>query len=268
MASNSIVMIGENTAEDFIDEGVSSLVYGIANQYWSTSLSSSASKSLLEIGKQAVLDALEGAEQVLRFSIMNSVITKVTTYAMNKLVISAGLFYTYVKSGGFLKKMKDKISGKSFKGKAGMYMMKTMIDTASGTEQERLKLVGMANDSVNNVTDIIAKERQTAVMQVTQQRNELMQTLGLSQKSKGLNDNKKLEAYYLKMKTGTWSIADRKLFYDCVPKQYLNGLQFNQSFLDKLNSYSEYAKTTENKLVNLAQTHLDLMTASNLSKVK
>lgn len=264
MGAWTIPNISENTAEDFIDEGVSNLVYGIGNCYFGDKTNYNCN----DLVENSFKEALEGAGQTLKFTIMNAVIFRVTEYAMTKLIFAGGLFYAYVKSGGVIKKIKDKISGSSLKGKKGIGALTTMLDSANGTEQERLKLVGMANDSANNIASIVATERQTLSMQTAYQRKQLMTSLGLSQNSKGLNDRKKLEAYNLKMKTGSWSIADKKLFYDCVPKQYLNGLTFNQSFIDKLNQYSEYAKTTENKLVNLAQTHLDLITASNLSKVK
>jgi hypothetical protein len=270
MAVNSPGVIAEATTEDFIDEGVSNLVYGIANTYWDTGLqkSTDSKKTFKELGQEAFNEAIEGAEQTLRFSIMNAVIMTVSTYAIDKLVLTGGSFYLWIKKRTLLKNLSGKIKDKQYFGRTGSAKISKVLDVLSGQKDEDLKMVGMANDSANNIVTSISQERQTTTMQLSQQRNQLLKTLGLSQNSKGLNDKKKLEAYNLKMKTGTWAIADKKLFYDCVPKQYLNGLQFNQSFLDKLNSYSEYAKTTENKLVNLAQTHLDLMTASNLSKVK
>lgn len=260
--------VGEATTEDFIDEGVSNLVYGIANNYWQNGFTSNPNETLDKQFIRAWDEALQGAEQTLKFSIMNAVIMTVTSYVVDKLILSGGLFYLWIKKRTFLIKLNDKIKDKQYFGKTGSAKVSKVLDLLSGQKDEDLKLVGMANNSANSISSSISLERQTATMQVSQQRKQLMSSLGLSQGSKGLNDKKKLEAYNLKMKTGTWAIADKKLFYDCVPKQYLNGLTFNQTFIDKLNTYSEYAKTTENKLVNLAQTHLDLMTASNLSKVK
>jgi hypothetical protein len=260
--------VAEATIEDLVDEGSSNLVYGLANNYWQDGFTSNPSETLDKQFIRAWDYAIEGAEQTMKFSIINGSIAIVSKYVIDKLILSGGLFFLWVKKRTLLIKLNDKIKNKQYFGKAGSAKVSKVLDLLSGQKDEDLKLVGMANDSANTISSAISVERQTMTMQVSQQRKQLMTSLGLAQGSKGLNDKKKLVAYNLKMKTGTWSIADKKLFYDCVPKQYLAGLAFNQTFIEKLNSYTEYAKSTEDKLVNLAQTHLDLMTASGLSKVK
>jgi heat shock protein HslJ len=273
MGAFSIGSISESTAEDFIDEGVSNLVYGIGNCYFGGANSSTAGCSKLV--ESSFAEALDGASQTLKFSIMNAVIMRVTEYALTRLLAGGGLLYLWIKKRRVINAIKETtsslISVITFVGKSGAKAFDGVVNIANGNQAENLAVANMANTSMNSVTHILAQERQTATIQVNAQRKQLMTSLGLSQNSKGLNDTKKMEIYLYKMKTGTWEVTtnDKRLFDTVVPKSYRQkDYAFNLAFVQKLNSFTEYAKTTENKLVNLAQTHLDLMTASNLSKVK
>lgn len=267
MSAFTVGSIAENTAEDLIDEGVSNLVYSIGNCYFG----GTTNQNCTNIVDNAFNEAIEGATQTLKYSIMHAVIFKVTEYAMTRLIAGGGILYAYIKSGGIISKVKNKLQGKKFPGKSGLGRVGNYLGVLNGSKDERLKLAGMANDSLNTLPTVIAQERQVLSFQKSEQRKQLMTTLGLNQKSKGLNDQKKIEAYNYKMKTGTWEVTsnDKKLFETVVPKMYRSqDFSFNLAFVQKLNTYSEYAITTENKLVNLAQTHLDLMTAHNIAKAK
>jgi len=93
-------------------------------------------------------------------------------------------------------------------------------------------------------------------MQSDSQRKQLMSTLGINHDAKGFTNDKRLEAYNYKMKTGTWTTStdDKKLFTDVIPRQYIkDGFIYNSSFVDSLNSFTEYAKTKENEIVNLTE---------------
>lgn len=267
MSAFTVGSIAEATAEDLIDEGVSNLVYSIGNCYFG----GTTNQNCTNVVDNAFNEAIEGATQTLRYSIMTAVIFKVSEYAITRLVLGGGALYAYIKSGGLIAKGKKFFENKQFYGKSGMTRVANALGILNGSKDERLKLAGMANDSLNTIPSVIAQERQVLTIQKSEQRKQLMTTLGLNQKSKGLNDTKKIEIYLYKMKTGTWevSVNDKKLFESIVPKSYRKeDYSFNLAFVQKLNSFTEYAKTTEDKLVNLAQTHLDLITASNLSKVK
>ena len=263
--------IATNTVEDSIDEGVTNLVYAMGNHYFGDGTSDAKASTLVE---DALDEALEGAGQTLKFTIMNAVIFRVTDYALVKVIAGSSVIYGYIKAGRVVntvkRKMESAVSGIPFVGNAVGGALTVSTSLAVGNQNERLAMSNMANNNLNNLTTVLSNERQTATMQVSSQRKQLLDTLGLNNEAKGFSDNKKIEAYHHKMKTGTWSLnpIDKKLFISVVPKEYI-GIKFrwDTSFVKSLNTFTEYAKSTENKLVNVAQTNLDLMTSNNMSKV-
>ncbi len=268
MGAYSVGSIATNTSEDYIDELTSGIVYKyseyVFNGFDETKINDD----------DAFAEALEGAKQTLKFSIMNAVIITVTEYAIGRLVVVSGLIYGYIKGTSAVKKVKNKASNLfSTLGKKGGFLfkpLKVLSDIALGSQEERLKMAGMANDTANNVTSLMATERQTQTMMSSKKHENMVQALGLNNKTKFSRDQKKLEAYHYKMKTGTWqnTAIDKNLFLSCVPKEYVKQpFNFSSSFVAELNSFKEYAIDSEGKLVNLSQTHLDLLTNNGLSKV-
>ncbi len=244
----------------------------MGNHYFGDGAKDKKSSELVE---KALDEALEGAGQTLKFSIMNAVVFTVTEYLLVKVVAGSASIFTYIKTARVINTVKRKVVNSfgsiPFVGRFAGEALTATTALAIGNQNERLAMAKMANSNMNSLTTAIGQERQTKTLQVSSQRNQVMQTLGLNTNSKGLKDTKKLEAYYHKMKTGTWtkSTIDKNLFLNVVPREYI-GITFswNSNFVTKLNSFTEYAKSTEGKLTNIAQTNLDLMTAHYLSKVQ
>ena len=253
----SVSSIAENTVEDAIDDGVSNLVYALGN---CTFGDSSHSKKCDGLVKDAFEEALEGAGQTLKFTIMSAAIYRTTTYIMPKIIIGSTAIFTYIKAGRVINKVRKAINETSilgFKlGRVGSTSLGLATKLAIGNQDERLAMSSMANKNIDSMTTALSKEREIATMQVSAQKQQVMTTLGLNHEAKGLRDNKKIEAYHFKMKSGSWtkSKEDKKLFTSVVPKEYiLEGFIWNSVFVDKLNTYTEYARTKENEIVNLAQ---------------
>jgi len=272
MGAFSTASIAQNTVEDGIDEGVSNLVYAMGNHYFGDGTKDAKSSDLV---KKAFDEALEGAGQTLKFSIMNAVIYRVTEYALVKVMAGSVAIFTYIKTARIINTVKRKVVNSfgsiPFVGRFAGETLTATTALAIGNQNERLAMSSMANNNLNNLTSVLAQERQTATLQVSHQKKQVMNTLGLNHKAKGLRDNKKIEAYHYKMKSGTWvnNTMDKKLFLSVVPKEYVQeGFRFTNEFVSKLNTYTEYAKDTEDKLVNVAQTQLDTLTTHNLTKVK
>jgi len=252
----SISSIAENTVEDTIDDGVSNLVYALGNHYWGNSKDEDSA----DLVKDAFNEALEGAGNTLKFTIMSAAIYRTTTYIMPKIIIGSTAIFTYIKTGRFINKVRKAINETSvlgFKlGRVGSTSVGMATKLAIGNQNERLAMSSMANKNIDSMTTALGKEREIATMQVSSQQKQLMSTLGLNHEAKGLGDSKKLSAYNYKMKTGTWAktTEDKNLFYAVVPKEYIKtDFQFNTAFVEKLNSFTEYARTTEDDIVNLAQ---------------
>ena len=262
--------IATNTSEDYVDELTTSLVYKYSEYVFS-----GFDKEVLNKNDTDVMaEALEGAKQTLKFSIMNAVIFTVTEYAITRLVTVSGAIWLWVKKRRVINAVRDSVrKGLGDIPIVGGFLGRATTvasEIANGSQQENLAMAQMANHSANNVTSLIGQERQTQVNMQSSQRKQMLDTLGLSSNEKELRDNKKLEAYHYKMKTGTWenTTIDKNLFLSCVPREYIKQpFSFNTTFVTRLNSFTEFAKSAEGKLTNLAQSHLDLMTTHNLSQV-
>ena len=92
MSAFSVSNIASNTVEDGIDEGVSNLVYALGNHYFGDGTKDVKSTDLVN---KAFDEALEGAGQTLKFSIMNAVIYRVTEYAIVKVMAGSLAIFTY-----------------------------------------------------------------------------------------------------------------------------------------------------------------------------
>ncbi|MGK0256209.1 MAG: SLT domain-containing protein [Arcobacteraceae bacterium] len=262
--------IAENTAEDAVDEGISNLVYALGNQYFGDGKNAKDNNLV----KAAFDEALEGAGQTLKFSIMNAAIFRSSAYILPKILGGSAAIFTYIKAGRIINSVKRSVSnglgGIPLVGRFLGGAVKTSVEIAVGNQNERLAMANIASNNMDSYTTALGKEREIATHQVSAQKKQVMSTLGLNHKSKGLNDSKKIEAYHYKMKSGTWvnNSQDQRLFYAVVPKEYIQqGFKFTSSFVEKLNGFSEYARDTENQIVNVAQTNLDLMTTNNLSSI-
>lgn len=265
--------IAQNTIEDGIDEGISNIVYAIGSCYFGDGAEKNPKCN--DIVKSAFDEALEGAGNTLKYSIMNAVIYRTTEYAISKIIIGSGTIYLWIKKRRVVNSVKkavtDGLGGIPIVGGFLSGAVKGGIELANGNQAENLALAQMANNNLNNLTTVISQERQNQILMRSSQNKQVMQSLKLNHDAKGLRDSKKINAYLFKMKTGTWTNTseDKKLFQSVVPKEYIKeGFMYNSSFVDKLNKHTEYAKTVEGELMNLAQTNLDMITANNLSQVK
>lgn len=256
--------IATNTSEDYIDE----LTTGIVYKYKDYVFSGFDEKKLKTDGEDVMAEALKGASQTLQFSIMNAVIFSVTEYAMKGVAHTA--IFLYLKSGRAINKVRKGFGNIPIVGKGLTATASFFTSLAIGNQEERIAMAKMANDSTDNMTTVLSQERQNQTMQLSHKRTQMLNTLGLASNNKGLRDTKKTEAYYHKMKTGSWAntTLDKNLFLSVVPREYVKQpFAFNSSFVKKLNGFTEFAKSSEDKLVNLAQAHLDNMTSHNLTKI-
>jgi hypothetical protein len=265
----AITDTAENTVETFVDDYSTT----ITQKYTDYVFSGFDPSKLVGVDK-AFDEALDGALQTLKFSIMNQVSMVVTEYAMTKLILVGGYIVAYVKAGRVSKVLKSsatKVFNKfGRKGKAIGNALGFIGKTAIGDQNERIALSSMANDTANNITSLVATERQTQFQKESYKRNSIDNAMHLDKDLNSQTYQKNLEQYHVKMKTGTWKVdvSDKKLFMACVPSSYTKSLTWNLNFVNKLNQFSEFAKDSEDKITNLAQTHLDILATHNISKVK
>ncbi|MGM0518197.1 MAG: hypothetical protein ACQERD_00980 [Campylobacterota bacterium] len=258
------------TAEDFTDELATGIVYKYSNSVMKPlrdKLSQSDNDSVLN-------EALEGALSTFQFATMNTVIQVVQEYVMVKLFATAGTIFAYIKGSSVASKLKNKTQevlttfGK-YGGAVGKFV-KGSLGVVLGTQEERLTMAKMANDNVNNLTNIVSNERQNQILMKSSRRKSFENVLSSSQRNKITNDDKKINMFLHKMKSGTWknTAQDKYLYEQATAFDFSSShLMFNKSFVDKLNQLSEYAKDVEGNMINLAQTHVDYVTTLGYTKV-
>jgi|GEM_PF-1741698 hypothetical protein len=258
--------IATNTSEDYLDE----LSTGIVYKYKDYVFSGFDVTKLNKDGDDVMKEALDGAYQTLQFTITSAVISTTTAYAMSKIVTVSGAIFTYVKSGRFINKIRKSVSEIPIVGRAGATALGLATKLGIGNQNERLSMAKMANNNANSLVNTVAIERQTQTKMLDSKRKQMLTTMNMGTSDKNSRDSKKLEAYYHKMKTGSWTntTIDKNLFLSVVPKEYVTQpFSFNSKFVSQLNSFVEFAKSSEGHLISLAQTHLDYITTAGSSRL-
>lgn len=262
-------IVGSAT-EDTVDELTTGITYKYANKLFAP-----LKESIKSEEDSIVAEALESGINTLQFATMNAVINLVQEYAIAKLFLSSKAIYLYIKGSTATKKLKNKVSSLSTKfGKYGGALGKFVqggLGIVIGTQEERLAIANMANNNVNNVTNLIAMERQNQSYIRGSKVKHFDSMLNTTQRAKINNDGYNLAAFTHKMKTGSWvyNSKDKKLYEDSTGVDFSKStLVYNQSFVNKLNSFSEYAKDIDGQILNLAQTHIDYINTTGKSRVK
>lgn len=260
--------IGESALDDFVDELTTGITYKYANEYFKPLQDKIDDDSLMG-------EALDSALNTLKFMTMNAVIITVSEYAVSKILVGGSLIFTYIKGSSVAKRTSNKIQGVLRKfGKYGGAVGKFVqggLGVVLGTQEERLAMANMANNNVNNVTSLIAQERQNQIHMKNGKISHFNSVLSTSQKQKRTTSEDKNAIFLHKMKTGTWKKTkqDKDLYKRVVGYNFSSSNDvWSKTFVDKLNSFKEYAVNAEGEILNLSQTHLDYITATGFTKVK
>jgi hypothetical protein len=269
--SHQVGSIANNTSEDFIDE----LSTGIVSKY-SAYVFSGFDEDKLKTGNDDIMqEALDSAKQSLQFQITNIVTRIVVEYATTRLVLISGAIFTYVRASRVARRLSDGIAnglgGVPIVGRFLQGAVRTGTDLAIGNQTDRLAMAQMANNNANNISNIYAQERQTQTMQVSQNRSQMLDTMSLSTNQANNRRERNLQLYMNKMRMGTWTVSalDKNLYLSIIPREQIaQPFTWSQSFVDGLNSFSEFATDSENRIVNLAQSHVDLIATNGISRVQ
>ncbi|MFY9090274.1 hypothetical protein [Arcobacter aquimarinus] len=259
----------ENTLEDFNDELITGVTYMLGEK------SMKPLENALITGDDSIIDeALSSALMSFKFQVMNSVIVTVSQYATAKLVLSTTALVTFVKTGSLTKKLRNLSKGLEnvpLVGRVGSRVLRFGVDAIVGDQNERIAIAKMSNDSLNNLTTVISRERQTQTMIQAERMRNLNKQVTNSQNIVSEKFEQKRALFNSKLKSGSWEFNnyDKKLYQDVTGYNFATNPQiFNQAFVDKLNSVADVAKDVEGNIVNQAQAFIDFITTLGYSKVK
>ncbi|RXK01512.1 hypothetical protein CRV02_08360 [Arcobacter sp. CECT 8989] len=258
--------IVSNSGEDFVDELSTSLTYNYANQVFSPIVKDlNESDSLID-------QALGGAVSTLQFGIMNLVIISVTEYAITKTTLVGGAVLVFLKSTNVAKKVRGIVSGAlgsvPFVGRG---LGKVVESTGSFISKDRELIAKMAMDNSNNISSTIAQERQTQAYIKSQKYRKRDKTVDQAISIRGQSRSKNMDLYIQNFKTGSWRKIPyhKKLYEDCTGQKFgENGLSWNVDFVERLNSYKEFAVSSEGVIFSQAKATVDLLNATGAKLVR
>jgi len=239
-----------NSIEDFIDDLSTSLVHRELKEAFGPLLSS------LNADDNVFNDALASALSTLQYGIASSVLMYIQNQVVPYLYKRATVYYTYLIAGKVTRAIAKKVkSSKSFRAK------KLGIGLLSDTTVHRIEKAKIANDMITHLDNTQLKYHQ---IQNDTKNSITKSTLG----AKFSDKDKYVHLYTQKTRTGTWtkSNEDKELYIKAVG-QLPAGASWSK-MVDKLNTYSEFAVSLEDKILNLAQVQLDTLTAEKIRKLK
>lgn len=265
----SLGNILENTLEDFNDELITGVTYFLGNKSMKP-----LEEALIKNDDSVLDEALSGALMSFKFQVMNNVTVVVSQYVTAKSIVVATALVGYVRTGSLTKKMRNLSKGIEnvpLVGKVGSRVLRFGIDAIVGDQNERIAIAKMGNDSINNLTTIISRERHTQTVMQAERMKNLNSQVSNSQKFVGEKFEQKRALFNSKLKSGTWEYNndDKKLYQDVTGYNFATkSLAFNKEFVDKLNSVADVAKDVEGNIINQAQAFIDYITTVGYSKVK
>lgn len=252
--------IFSNASEDFVDEFASLTV----SQY-ATAVFSPLVNKLDKEGASNVDQALVGAIQALQYGIMNAVIMHVTTFVLAKSTFVLTGIFLWIKGTHAVKKSKNVLSrilsnvGK----KTGAFrVVKTVGDLVLGSEEQRLALAKMTNDTSNQVMTNVGQERQNQIMIHTANHKKREKVVDRAFSTRESSRSSNLEQHKVLIQTGGYTTSKKhKNVYEKATGQNLRslGVNWNQNYVDKLNAHSEFAITAEGVILNNATATLNYM---------
>lgn len=256
-----IVDVVSNSGEDFIDELTSAIVYDEGSKVFKKLKEDLG----LDPNNSKIDEALEGALSTLQYGLMNIVIVTVTEYALTKsIVIFTGLI-AFIKGRSIVQKTKStaqnlfqkigKVGGMPFRALQGA------MGAIVGSQEQTLAIAKMGNDTANNLTSIVAKERQNQIMLQSNKLNRIDNAKKNIYSVRNNSRSKNMDLFMHKFNTATWkdTLKDKKLYFDCTGQDD-KVIPFNDVLIKKLNSYANIVETASGQIYTQAKATLDLIT--------
>ena len=247
---NNLTSVGGNAFEDFTDDFTTTVVMRQAKKVFDPL------KKNFEGSDSAFDEAMQSAVMTLQMGVSMYAVNAVTSRLVPALLKRAELLFTYFIGG----KIAKGVSGRMKKFKYAKNVSKA-LNIFTDSDDNRARVLGSASDLVSHLDRMELQERKIA--------ND--SRIGMEKTFTGAKttyDQKALTLYTEKTKTGTWlkSKQDRKVYEKATGAPLPAGVSWSK-MVEKLNSFQEFAKTSENEIVNLAQIEFDRMVADGKSRI-
>lgn len=252
MTINNIV---ENSIEDLADDYTSTVFFKTTKAYFDPL------KKPFEGDNPSDWDnAVSGAISTLQMGITLVAVNYVVNTLLPNMAVRGLAIYSYIMGGKVAQSVRNRLASRLNNIKKGRTASKILGLFTDGPG-ERAQRAKIANDLVSHMETMqLRKEKVANDTRIALDAN--MSELS----AKGKQDA--LLLYANKTKTGTWttSLEDRKLYERAVGSSLKKGLSWSK-LVDKLNSFQEFAKSSENEVLNLAQVQLDTFTSNGIERI-
>lgn len=249
MASN-LAGVGGNAFEDFTDDFTTTVVMRQAKKVFDPL------KKGFEGSDSAFDEAMQSAIMTLQMGISMYALNFVNSRVVPALMRRAELLFVYFIGG----KLAKNVGGRIKKFKYARNVSKA-LNIFSDSDDNRARVLGSASSLVNHLD----------IMEMHERKISNDSRIGMDKtftKAKTSYDQKALTLYTEKTKTGTWtkSKQDKKIYQKATGAPLPAGVSWSK-MVEKLNSFQEFAKTSENEIVNRAQVEFDRMVADGKSRI-
>jgi len=254
--SNTVAGIGTNAVQDGVEDFTQTFIYRRMKKLTDPFLKDYESGSEFD-------DAMQSFIQTLSMGAALYAYTKVTSFFFDRGIKLAGALWTYIIAGAMKKKLLEKFKSKQFRGKKAFKALTLVI--GSDRTSDRIEVAKMIKDDVKSF-DKHKFHYQNQQQGISNNLDSFAQT-GATMK-KGF-DQGSVELFNHKTFTASWlnNSEDKKLFEKVTGKKLSKAGSGSWSKLHlELNKYTEFHKTVDGEVTNLASLLQKMFARSGMLK--
>ena len=244
--------IGKNALEDGVEDFTQSFIYRRMQKLTKPFLKDFETGSEFD-------DAMQSFINTLSMGLALYAYTKVMHFFFQRGAKVFGALWTYIIAGAMKKKLVQKLKNSNFKGKKAFKTVGLMM--GSDRTSDRIEIAKIAQDNVKSFD----QHKMHYENQSQNASNNLDNFAQTGSFMKNGVDNSSFNMYTHKTFTGTWQNTnqDKKLFTKVTGKTLTElGLGSWSKIYLQLNKYTEFAKTVDNEVTNLATLYTKLLSRS------
>ena len=244
--------IGKNAVEDGVEDFISAFLFRRMEKLTKPFLKDFDSGSEFDEAMQSFIQTLAMGLQMYAY-------TMVMNFLFERGVKIVGSMWTYIVAGALKKKIVDKIKDSKFKGNKAFKTLSLVL--GSDRTSERIAVAGLIQNNVNSFD--AHKFHFQNQQQKAEDRMDKMANNATNLKQ--ANEQSYLTRFSHKTLTGTWenNTIDKKLYEKATgAKLSETGTASWANLYVELNKYTQFAKTVDNGITNLA-TSLQMVLAKS-----
>lgn len=252
--SMKLTDIGKNAVEDGVEDFVSAFLFRRMQKLTKPFLKDFEGDTEFD-------EAMQSFIQTLSMGIALYAYTKIMDFFFQRSVKLAGALWTYIVAGAMKKAVLDKLKASNFKGKKAFKAVSLVL--GADRTSDRIAVAGLIKDNVNSF-DAHKFHFQNQHLSMESKMDKMANTAGNLRNS---TEKSILTRFTHKTFTGTWgnNNIDKKLYEKATGvKLSATGDGSWTKVHTQLNKYTEFAKTTNDEIINLSTSLQMVLSKSGL----